>query len=124
MMADDFYGEECSICVGRMNDVTIIELAGEIDIATVSLLAKALDDAVRNGRGPVVVDAHELAYIDSAGLQTLLSTHRKLAETGRSLAIVGCHGIFHKLLKITRFDEQFTMYPTIEDALASLSASV
>jgi len=123
-MADDFHGEECSICVGRMNDVTIIELAGEIDIATVSLLAKALDDAVRNGRGSVVVDAHELTYIDSAGLQTLLSTHRKLAETGRSLSIVGCHGIFHKLMKITHFDEQFTMYPTIEDALASLSAAV
>lgn len=122
-MSQGAYPEECSICVGKMNDVTIIELAGEIDIATVSLLAKALDDAVRHGRGPVVVDAHELTYIDSAGLQTLLSTHRKLVETGRSLSIVGCHGIFHKLMKITRFDEHFTMYPTIEDALATLSAA-
>lgn len=122
-MPNDAYTEECSICVGRMNDVTIIELAGEIDVATVSLLAKALNDAVSKGKGPVVLDAHELTYIDSAGLQTLLSTNRKLVETGRSLSIVGCHGIFHKLMKITRFDEQFTMYPTIEDALATLSAA-
>ena len=121
IMSDDTYTEECSICVGRMNDVTIIELAGEIDIATVSLLAKALSDAVKKGKGPVVLDAHELTYIDSAGLQTLLSSHRKLAETGRSLTIVGCHGIFHKLMKITRFEEHFTMYPTIEDALQNLS---
>ncbi len=120
-MSDDTYTEECSICVGRMNDVTIIELAGEVDVAAVSLLAKALGDAAQKGRGPVVLDAHELSYIDSAGLQTLLSANRTLVESGRSLSIVGCHGIFHKLMRITRFDEQFTMYPTIEDALAVLS---
>lgn len=120
MMSDDAYTEECSICVGRVNDVTIVELAGEIDIATVSLLAKALGDAVRKGKGPVVLDAHKLSYIDSAGLQTILSTHRRLVEIGRSLTIVGCHGIFHKLMKVTRFDEHFTMYPSIEDALRDL----
>ena len=119
-MSDDMYAEECSVCVGQMNNVTIVELAGEIDVAKVSLLAKALSDAVIKGKGPVVLDAHQLSYIDSAGLQTLLSTQRRLMEMGRSLTIVGCHGIFHKLMKITRFEEHFTMYPSIEDALQNL----
>lgn len=121
-MGADIYTEECSICVGAIDDATIIEIAGEVDIATVSLLAKALDDAVHSRRGPVILDAQRLTYIDSAGLQTLVSVQQKLESQARRLAIVGCHGIFHKLMKIGRFESRFQMFPTMEDALAELGA--
>ena len=117
------YASTCSICVGALDENTILEVAGEVDIATVSLVAKALGDAVQSGKGHVILDAQKLTYIDSAGLQTLLSTHRRLAASGRKLVIVGCHGIFHKLLKMGQFDQWFTMYPTVDEALADLKNS-
>lgn len=122
-MIEDVQTEEFSIRVERLNGAVVIELAGEIDIPAVSHLARALTEATKKGRGPVVLDAHELTYIYSAGLQTLLSAHRRLTETGRALAIVGSHGIFAKLMHITRLEKHFRMYPTIEDALADLCAT-
>jgi anti-sigma B factor antagonist len=104
-----------------MGEDTIVEVAGEVDVATVSLLAKALGDAVYSGTGNVILDAQNLIYIDSAGLQTLISTQQKLARSDRRIAIVGCHGIFHKLIKITHLDQRFSIYPTVDDALAALS---
>ncbi len=119
-MAGEMHGDTCFICVGKMEDVAIVELAGEVDVATVSLLGKALRDTLRTSDGPVILDARKLTYIDSTGLQTLMSAHRKLVETGRSLAIVGCHGVFYKLLSIARLARHFPMYATVEEAFASL----
>jgi anti-sigma B factor antagonist len=117
----DSYVDMCSVCVGAIGGTSIVEIAGEVDIATVSMLAKALNDAVRSGKGNIILDAQKLTYVDSAGLQTLLSTQRQLATKNRRMAIVGCHGIFHKLLKTSRLDEQFHMYSTVDEALIALN---
>ncbi|MBP6965808.1 MAG: STAS domain-containing protein [Armatimonadetes bacterium] len=122
-MIEDVQAEEFSIRVQKLNGAVVIELTGEIDIPAVSHLAKALTEATKKGRGPVILDAKDLTYIYSAGIQTLLSAHRRLTETGRALAIVGSHGIFAKLMHITRLEHHFKMYPTIEDALADLCAA-
>lgn len=119
-MGQDNYQGSCSICVGALREHTIIEVAGEVDIATVSLLAKALGDSVRSGRSHVILDAQKLAYIDSAGLQTLISTQQKLTSKNRRMVIVGCHGIFDRLLKIAQLDHWFTMYSSVDEALADL----
>lgn len=122
-MAQELYADSCSICVGSLDENTVVEVAGEVDIATVSLLAKALDDAIHSGKGHVLVDAQELAYIDSAGLQTLLSTHQQLGLKGRKMAIVGAHGIFQRLMAISKLDTRFHTFPSLEEAISGLSSS-
>lgn len=119
-MAQEIFADGCSICVGSMGRIGIIEAAGEIDMASVSLLAKALNDAVESGYGDVVLDAQKLTYIDSAGLRTLLSTSQQLASQGRKFAIAGCHGIFYKLMKISQLDRLISMYPSVEEVVAEL----
>lgn len=122
-MNQEPYPGLCSICVGAFGENSLVEIAGEVDIATVSLLAKALGDAVQNGRGGVILDAQNLVYIDSAGLQTLVSIQHRLTSEGRRMAIVGCHGVFHKLLKITHLEQRFPVYATVDDALADLGST-
>lgn len=117
----DTYTDTCSVCVGAIGSTNIVEIAGEVDIATVSMLAKALNDAVHSGKGDIILDAQKLTYMDSAGLQTLLSTQQQLATKGRRMAIVGCHGIFHKLMRTSRLDEHFRMYSTVDEALMDLN---
>lgn len=118
---EESYADICSVCVGAIGSTSIVEIAGEVDIATVSMLVKALGDAVHLGKGDLILDAQKLMYIDSAGLQTLLSTQRQLSTKNRRMAIVGCHGIFHKLMKTSRLDEHFHMYSTVDEALMSMN---
>ena len=121
-MAEELYAETCSIAVGSIAGASLVEVAGEIDVATVSLLAKALGDAVQSGHGDLILDAQNLTYIDSAGIQTLISTQQKLETQGRRMAVVGCHGIFHKLMRISRLESRFPMYATVDEALMSMNA--
>jgi len=118
----DLNGQNCSICVGATGSTGIVEVAGEVDVATVSMLAKALDDAVRSGSGDILLDAQQLTYIDSAGIRTLLSTQRALAESNRRFALIGCHGVFRRILETASLADRFAMYSTVDEALASLRA--
>ncbi|MHB1001825.1 MAG: STAS domain-containing protein [Armatimonadota bacterium] len=122
-MLQESYVDNCSICVGLMNKIILVEVAGEIDVATVSLLAKALGDAVHSGKSHVILDAQNMSYIDSAGLQTLVSTQLKLESSGREMVIAGCHGIFQKLMKISQIEKRFRIFPNVDDAVASLDNS-
>ena len=121
-MPEELYAGTCSICVGTISGATLVEVAGEVDVATVSLLAKALGDAIQSGRGDLILDAQNLTYIDSAGIQTLMSTQEKLATQGRRMAVVGCHGIFHKLMSVSRLENRFPTYSTVDEALMTLNA--
>jgi len=120
-MKEELYSATCSIAGHTIGRASLVEVAGEIDIATVSLLAKALGDAVRCGRGNLILDAQNLTYIDSAGIQTLVSTQQKLETQGRKIAVVGCHGIFHKLISTSRLENRFPMYSTVDEALMDLN---
>jgi anti-sigma B factor antagonist len=70
---------------------TVIEVAGEIDIAT----APALLDAIRSaGAEPTVeiwVDLSATDFMDSAGLNALTRARTELRDRGRRLAII-CPG--------------------------------
>lgn len=115
-------GQNCSICVGAIGSTGIVEVAGEVDVATVSMLAKALGDAVTSGSGDLVLDAQNLVYIDSAGIQTLLSTQRALTNQNRRFGIVGCHGVFHRILQTSRLDDRFALYASLDDALCDFDS--
>ena len=121
-MRQESNGEMCSICVGMIGAAGIVEIAGEVDIATVSMLAKALDDAVTSGKGDLILDTQRLTYMDSAGIRTLLSTQRALAEKSRRLALVGCHGVFQKILKTSSLESRFALYSTVDEALSDFEA--
>jgi anti-anti-sigma factor len=72
MAGDDFAAQ-----IEREPDMTVVALTGEIDLANVDDLAKALDDAA--GRGvPVIIDVSALAFIDSAGFAAI---HRSIVGT-------------------------------------------
>ena len=122
-MAEELSRDECSICVGSLKGIGLVEVAGEIDVANVSLLAKALGEARQSDGNGIILDAHRLMYIDSSGLQTLLSAHQNLVAQGRELVIVGCHGVFYRLMEISRLRNRFKMYTNVEEALTDLGAT-
>jgi len=111
--------DACSISIRRSGDTAIVEVSGEVDTGSVPLLAKALQNAARTGKKRVVLDAHDLTYIDSSGIQTLISFQQKLGERNKTLAVAGCHGIFRRLITIARLEKHLPIFTSIEEALQS-----
>ncbi len=110
--------ECCSISVNHLKETAIVKCSGEIDSATVSILARALQNAARSGSKQIIIDATELVYIDSSVILTLISFQQKLQNEDRRLAIVGCHGVFRKLITLSHLENRLPMYTTLDDALA------
>ena len=93
--------------VGRRMVLTV---EGEIDIATVGLLAAAIDNAVEEGATELWVDLSPTLFMDSAGLHLLLDTRRRLAELNRRLAVICPAGCVRRLFKVAAVDRVLPLY--------------
>ena len=102
----------------RDGDAHLIVARGEIDLTTAPLLSSALQAALDQGGGRVVVDMSQISFIDSAGLSVLLNALRRLTRQGRTLAIA-CHehGSVHKLLAILELVGTLSLHRTRKSAL-------
>src|SRR4051794_3637205 len=90
---------------------SVIEVRGEVEIATVEPLRAALAE-VQNAKGPVVVDLRAVTLLDSSGLATLLNAQRRLTRAGRKLSLIVVPGPVARVLEVTRLDTTFALANT------------
>jgi anti-anti-sigma factor len=82
-------------------NVELLEVSGEIDIASASRLMSGLNEAVGDCDKPVVVDLSDVDFMDSTGLALLLNAHRRLARRDQGFAIVCGGGPVRRVFEIT-----------------------
>jgi anti-anti-sigma regulatory factor len=107
------------------NGTWLVELAGEHDISTASLL-----DQGTSGVWPTctlaVVDLSDVTFIDCSVLNWLIRTRSTLAETGdHALRIIwGPPGsLGERIFKLVWLRDELSFYSTRADALAQTSAA-
>jgi anti-anti-sigma factor len=74
-----------------------IFVRGDVDIATAPELGAQLDEAIA-AHHDVVLDCCGLTFIDSSGVRTIVTAHRKLGELGGRLRIVNMDGIGRRVI--------------------------
>ncbi len=82
--------------------VTIIEVVGELDVLTAYRLGAEIDQIVRRQTGDVVVDLRATGFVDSVGLQLLVTIKRRLSRRQRALAIVCDPGSVRRMIEQAR----------------------
>ena len=96
-------------------ELTVLELAGEVDLLTVSRLAAGLDDEVRHGDSDVIVDLRPVQFIDSSGLHVLLGAQRRLARQGRGLGIVCTPGPVLRVFELSRLLDTLDVVDSVRE---------
>jgi anti-sigma B factor antagonist len=89
-------------------DRVIVEVSGEVDVASVGRLQEALDDLRAHGWEHIVLDLREVSFIDSTGLSLLLDAERSARRQGASFAIVDGAPAVARLLEIVGLKDHFT----------------
>lgn len=103
---------------------TVVRVCGELDIETAPVLRSHVLDLVRAGR-PVVLDLAELGFIDSSGLQVLLSSHRRAQLVGVSFALRSLTRQVRRLLELTDLLTHFDVAETpVTDLRRKMAVSV
>jgi anti-sigma B factor antagonist len=106
-----------------LDDIAIVAVSGELDVALCIKLAPELDTAVRSTVRAVVIDLEAVSLVDSSGIALLLNAFRRLEHAGRQLAIACPMGSPRRALELTALDRQLPMHETRQDALAAVGAS-
>jgi anti-anti-sigma factor len=93
--------------IERLDDVAVVRLLGEHDLASAPDLADTLGALANEGLG-VVVDVSEVEFLDLAVVRALLAADRPLRERGERLTLqFGTAFPVRRLLHLTGVEELF-----------------
>jgi anti-sigma B factor antagonist len=85
----------------------IVSVTGEIDRATIGAVTRALDELRAAGWADLVLDLHNVTFMDSSGLALMLDCDRAAREDGWAFAIVDGSPSVARVLEIAGLSEQF-----------------
>jgi anti-anti-sigma factor len=94
------------IDIGQRDGATVLSVEGEIDLATASMLDEQITAAIAAGTNEtVIVDLDQVSFMDSTGLQVLLS-HVFSEQNGSRIRVTkGSHQV-HRLFEVSGMIDQ------------------
>lgn len=96
----------------RVGEVSVVSVAGEIDVYSAATLRDALAVVVNPPAPQVVVDLRAVEFLDSTGLGVLVGGLKKARSHGGSLRLVCDQERLLKVFRITGLDKVFEIAPT------------
>lgn len=97
---------------------TVVELSGDVDLATAGEIRVVLDEATApSGPAHVVVDLRHTTFFDCTGLALLVRAEERMARRAGRLGLVCAHAITLRLMEIANLTGLLRPVPTLEQAL-------
>lgn len=100
--------------------ITLLDLSGRLTVGDGAaqlrqVVTELLDAAVVN----LILNLHEVEYIDSSGLGTLVLCATQAEDNGAKLKLIGLNGRNIELLVMTKLETVFDTFRTERDAIDS-----
>jgi anti-anti-sigma factor len=93
----------------------ILEIAGEVDLATVGDVERAVKGVFDDGASALALDLSGTTFMDSTGLRTLVVADRQFREDGRAFAVVVQPGPITRLMDLSGLDSSLTIVGSLDD---------
>ena len=103
--------------------ITVVELAGELDIACAPALRDELLSLLRRGSSHLVIDLSEVSFCDASGLAVLVSAGRRARLLGGFLRLAAVSPQVGRVLQMTGLQRNLPGFPTVEAAATGLRAA-
>ncbi|WP_411080184.1 STAS domain-containing protein [Streptomyces sp. cmx-18-6] len=102
------------IITRRERGALVLTVSGDLDIDSVPPLGRALDSAVADGAGPVVVDLSGVGFADSTTVNVLLQGQSSL---GSRLRLASPSPFMQRLIGMIGLDSALPVLPGIDEAI-------
>lgn len=106
-----------SFQVSKSNDVTLIEVEGQLIVGNRQELKQQVLGQLEDGDQKFVIDFANTGYIDSSGLGVLVSLSKKIREQGGELRLSSLNEDLRTLFELTKLDTLFRITDDKEAAL-------
>lgn len=94
----------------------IVALAGRLNGASAPEFKRRFQELMDAGPSRFVLDLSALEFIDSSGLSALISALKRVREAQGSLRLAGLKDQALSVIRLTRLDRVFEIYPDAEAA--------
>lgn len=106
------------IVTERRNGKTVLSLREErLDAHNSGELKERISKLFEEGGRDIIVDLHEVEFIDSSGLGALLSGHKNAIQRSTGFALAGLQPRVKSMFELTRLQRVFDIYPDLCGAL-------
>jgi anti-anti-sigma factor len=103
--------------IDQHGDVTVVHIAGEVDMATEPAVSKAVMDALGGSSSLVIVDLAGVTFFGATGLKVLIYAHEIAKRRQRRFRVVLGTGAARRLVRVTGCEQVLVVHDTLEDAL-------
>ena len=101
--------------------VRLLALDGGLDHTNTDQFIETMYRLLEEGSPCVVLDFERLSYVSSWGLASLVRVHHHYATRGGRNAFANLHSAVATILRLSHLDRLFDLYPTVAQALKTLS---
>lgn len=108
--------------VARYGRWAVMRVSGEIDMATAPKLRQQIQNVTSRNPDGLVLDLEGVEFIDSTGLGVMVGAAKRMRVADGSLRIVSSQAHLSELFSLTRLDEVFDLFETLDDALEDVPA--
>jgi anti-sigma B factor antagonist len=98
--------------------IPVVHASGEIDVVASPELDMALSTLIDQGASVAIVDFSDVTFIDSTCLNTLVIGLKRCDAAGSALRLVVSNPTIEKVFKITSLDSAFSIFDTLDSAVA------
>jgi anti-sigma B factor antagonist len=103
-------------------NAAVIELKGKVEGGPfASEFKETLLDLVNKGKKNIIVDMSDIKFINSNGIGILVSGYTTVRNGGGELKLVNSSSKVNGVLSITKLNQVFTNYTSLDEALKSKS---
>ena len=108
------------VSIRRADQTAILDVFGDIDLASSPIMRKVLLREVRENRTPrVICNLTQVGYIDSSGIASFVEGLKASRDIGSRLILFGLSPVAREVLRLSRLLNIFEIYEDEEQAMLS-----
>ena len=94
--------------------VKVISISGSFNANNSQSFRQSITELMDTGMSILLIDCHNVTFMDSSGLGTLVLTFKALQESGIKMVICSINEQVRMLFELTGMDSKFTIVPSQE----------
>ncbi|KUO51244.1 MAG: hypothetical protein APF76_17320 [Desulfitibacter sp. BRH_c19] len=110
--------------VEQIKGVEIATVSGKIDAYQSIKLKDSLNEIIDKGAKKVIVNLHEVNFLDSSTLGVLIASLKKIKKRDGVICVTKLQPNVEEIFKLTRLDKIFEIFPDNDEAIDFLNLTV
>ncbi len=102
---------------GSGSSRTILKCKESLTLQNADELDAMFSEAVEIQKREIILDCKGMAFVDSAGLELLLTMDERMKQKGGVLKIVALNAVCNDILMATRLNTLFHVYTDLHEAI-------